>query len=206
MQYHYKHITCIPRWNNVETFFSTSFQRELYVVCFQGSSFSSVSSGNTFLIGIHLMQDWKTTTRHGVTKKRTTKRLKHIRNFCRKNLLLQGSVSFRLKAIEIIGKRKLFYRQRIPESCCARSETVDIEILVTSRNTDRKIMQSIRITSRPSSRKRKWSQLSQFRWTSTKVTPIEKNYACSISTMSQGLKRGHKWRNDSPAYTFSELI
>ena len=53
-------------------------------------------------------------------------------------------------------------KQRIPESSCARKETVDIDILVTSRNGDRKIMQSIRIMSRPPSRKRKWNQLSQF--------------------------------------------
>ena len=64
-----------------------------------------------------------------------------------------------LKATEIIGQRKAFYRQRIPES---RKETVDIDILVTSGNGDRKTMQSIRITSRPPSRKRKWNQLSQF--------------------------------------------
>ena len=29
----------------------------------------------------------------------------------------------------IIGQRKAFYRQRIPESSCARKETVDIDIL-----------------------------------------------------------------------------
>ena len=40
--------------------------------------------------------------------------------------------------------------------------TADIEILATSRNGDRKIMQSIRITSRPLSIKRKWNQLNQF--------------------------------------------
>ena len=44
----------------------------------------------------------------------------------------------------------------------AREETVDINSLVTSRNSDRKIMQSIRITGRLLSRKRKWNQLSQF--------------------------------------------
>ena len=59
----------------------------------------------------------------------------------------------RLKATKIIGQRKAFYRQRIPESSCARKETVDIDTLVTSRNGDRKIMQSIRLTSRPPSRK-----------------------------------------------------
>ena len=37
-----------------------------------------------------------------------------------------------------------------------------VGILVISRNGDRIIMQSIRITSRPPSRNRKWNQLSQF--------------------------------------------
>ena len=36
---------------------------------------------------------------------------------------------------------KPFDRQRIPESNCVRKETVDMDILVTSRNDDRKIMQ-----------------------------------------------------------------
>ena len=54
------------------------------------------------------------------------------------------------------------HRQRIQGSNRARKETVDIVIHVTPRNVDRKIMQSIRITSRPLWRKRKWNQLSQF--------------------------------------------
>ena len=41
-----------------------------------------------------------------------------------------------------MGQMKAFYRQRIPESSCARKETVDIDMIVTSRNGDRKIMQS----------------------------------------------------------------
>ena len=44
----------------------------------------------------------------------------------------------RLKATKITSQRKAFYRQRIPESSCARKETVDIDILVTSRNGDKK--------------------------------------------------------------------
>ena len=44
------------------------------------------------------------------------------------------------------GQRKALYRERIPESTCTRKETVDIDILVPSRNGDRKIMQSNRIT------------------------------------------------------------
>ena len=59
------------------------------------------------------------------------------------------------------SQRKAFYRERIPESSCPRKETVDIDILATSRNGDQ-IMQSITITSRPPLRKRKWNQLSQF--------------------------------------------
>ena len=69
-------------------------------------------------------------------------------------------VNSRLKAM--IRQRKAFYRQIISDSSGARKETVDIGILVTSRNGDRKIMQSIRMTSRPPLRKKKWNQLSQF--------------------------------------------
>ena len=72
------------------------------------------------------------------------------------------SVTFRLKAIKVIGQRKAFYGQKTPEFSHARKKTVDIYILVTARNGDSKIVQSIRITSRPPSRKRKWNQLSQF--------------------------------------------
>ena len=63
------------------------------------------------------------------------------------------SVNYGLKATKIIGQRKAFYKQRIPESSCARKETVDIDILVTSRNGDKKIMKSIRITRPPSKKK-----------------------------------------------------
>ena len=100
------------------------------------------------------MQVCIATTRHGLTRKRSTKRLKHTGNLFKKNL---KSLNSRLKATKIIGQRKAFYRQRIPESSCVRKETVDIDVLVTSRNGDIKIMQSIRIMSRPSSRKWKWN-------------------------------------------------
>ena len=127
-----------------------------------------------FPIVIHSMQGGTATTRHGVSRKRSTTTSQHIWNLFRKNLQLKMSVNSRLKSTKIIGQRKAFKRQRIPESSCARKETVDIVILVTYRNDDRKIMQSIRITSRPTSRKRKWNQLSQLWRTSTKVIPIEK--------------------------------
>ena len=45
-----------------------------------------------------------------------------------------------------------------------RKGTADIDILVISRNDDRKIMQSIRVMSSPPMRKRNWNQFSQFRF------------------------------------------
>ena len=47
------------------------------------------------------------------------------------------SVNSGLKATKIIGQRKAFYRQRISESSCARKSTLDIDILVISRNGDK---------------------------------------------------------------------
>ena len=49
------------------------------------------------------------------------------------------SVNSRLKTTKIIGQRKAFSRQKIAEPSCLRKETVDIDVLVTSRNGDRKI-------------------------------------------------------------------
>ena len=49
------------------------------------------------------------------------------------------SVNFRFKTTDIISERNSFYRKRISESSCARKEIVDIDILVTSRNDDRKL-------------------------------------------------------------------
>ena len=65
--------------------------------------------------------------RHGVTRKRSTNGLKHTGNLFRQNLQKKVSDNSRLKANEIIGKRKALYGQRIPESSCARKETVNIE-------------------------------------------------------------------------------
>ena len=41
--------------------------------------------------GIHYIQDWKSTTRHGVTRKRSIKREKHTGNLFRKNLKLKDA-------------------------------------------------------------------------------------------------------------------
>ena len=42
-----------------------------------------------FLIGIHSMQGWTATTRHGVTRKEAQKRLQDTENLFRKNLQLK---------------------------------------------------------------------------------------------------------------------
>ena len=97
-----------------------------------------------FLNWVHSMQGWTVTTTHGVTRKRSRKRLKHLGNLFIKDL----------KPFRLWNQKKTFYRQRIPESSCVMKETVDIDILVTSRNGDRKIKQCIRITSRPPREKR----------------------------------------------------
>ena len=44
-----------------------------------------------FKIGIHSMQGWTDTTRHGVTRKWSIKRLKHTANLFRKNLQLKDA-------------------------------------------------------------------------------------------------------------------
>ena len=40
----------------------------------------------------------------------------------------------------MIGQRKAFYRQTIPESSCARKKNVDIDIIVKSQNDYRKLI------------------------------------------------------------------
>ena len=71
----------------------------------------------------------------------------HRAKLYRKNPRKNVFINSRLKAIYIIGQWKAFCGQRIPESTCAWKETIDIEILITSRSKDhRKIMQPIRIT------------------------------------------------------------
>ena len=50
-----------------------------------------------------------------------------------------------------MGQRKLSIGRDFQTLAMQRKKTVDIDILGTSRNGDRKIMLSIRITSRPPS-------------------------------------------------------
>ena len=48
------------------------------------------------------------------------------------------SVNSRFEAIYLTGQRNELYRERIPECSCVTEEAVDIEILVISRNGDKK--------------------------------------------------------------------
>ena len=73
-------------------------------------------------------------------------------NLFRKNLQIKGIIN----SIHLDHKsKKTFFRQEIPESISTKKETLDIDIFIISRNGDKKIMRSIRITSRPPSKIRK---------------------------------------------------
>ena len=48
-----------------------------------------INQGVFFLIGIHPMQGWTATTRHGVTRKKAQKRLQDTENLSWKNLQLK---------------------------------------------------------------------------------------------------------------------
>ena len=97
-------------------------------------------------------------------KKKKHKKIKGYRKFVWKEPTVKSFLlTVTLNVIYIIGQRKAFYRQRIAESSRVRKETVELDILVTSKNGDRKIIQSMKIMSRAPSIIRKWNQMSQFR-------------------------------------------
>ena len=56
---------------------------------FLGEQYLLLLSVPFFLIGVHTMQDWTATTRHGVTKKEAQKRLQDTENLFKKNLQLK---------------------------------------------------------------------------------------------------------------------
>ena len=98
-------------------------------------------------------------------------RLKYTGNLFRKCPKLKGVLIFDLKHR---SKESILWAENSRAWLCEERLCVDIGILVTSKNDDKKTMQSIRLTSRPYSRMRKWNKLSEFRWTSTKIKSIEK--------------------------------
>ena len=115
------------------------------------------------------------------------------------------SVNSRLNAIQIIGQRKAFYRQRIPGFSCARKETVVIGILVTSRNGDRKVMQSIRITCRPPLREREWNQLASSKDIYQSNT-CRKNLTWPHFDNQPRIEEREKVKDRSLAYLFLYLV
>ena len=56
----------------------------------------------------------------------------------------------------------MFCEKGVPK-ICAKKEIIDIDMLTTSKNGDRKVMQPIRITSEPATKLKKWNHFSQFR-------------------------------------------
>ena len=88
-----------------------------------------------------------------------------------------------------MGQRKSFYRQRIPES---RKETVNIDILVTSRYGDRKIIQSIGIMSRPPSKKKEVEPVETVLKNIYQRNTYTRLKTGQILTMSQGFMRSNK--------------
>ena len=79
-----------------------------------------------------------------------------------------------------------------------RKETVDIDLLVTSRNGDREIVDTVRKTSGSPTRIRKCNQFSQFRRTPTKLMPIGKTEVVPEKQQVQ--------RQQSCIYPFLQLI
>ena len=84
----------------------------------------------------------------------------YIGNLFRKNLqLIDVLLILDLETFRLLVKGKHSIGRKLGSSCVTK-ETADIDILVTQKNCDRKIMRSIRITSRPPLKKRKWNQFS----------------------------------------------
>ena len=83
------------------------------------------------------------------------KKTKNIKESQKQSKDKRCILTLELKTIQIIGQRKVFCRQIIPESSCAMKDSVGIDTLATSKIGDRKIMQSRRITSKPPTRLRK---------------------------------------------------
>ena len=62
----------------------------VFILCLKYLIIQMVTKrSKVFLIGIHSMQEWTSPTRHGVTRKRRTKKLRHTGNLFRNNLQLK---------------------------------------------------------------------------------------------------------------------
>ena len=92
------------------------------------------------------MQGLEATTRHGITRKRRKRLKANIKVVQKEPIDKRCLLTMDLRLIGSQVKRKAFCRHRNPKSSCARKGTVDIEILIKSRNGDKKIIQSHRIS------------------------------------------------------------
>ena len=103
------YLLCLDMQKNLLNIFIVWYHKDL-IICFLVQNHFKFFTCNFFKkIGIHAMQCWTATMRHGVTRKRSSKRLKHTQNLFRKNLQSKDVID-------------------------------NIDILVTSRNGDRKVM------------------------------------------------------------------
>ena len=103
------YLLCLDTQKNLLNIFIVWYHKDL-IICFLVQNHFKFFTCNFFLkIGIHAMQCWTATMRHGVTRKRSSKRLKHTQHLFRKNLQSKDVID-------------------------------NIDILVTSRNGDRKVM------------------------------------------------------------------
>ena len=110
-----------------------------------------------------------------IYKKTKHKKIKAYReSLCKEPTVNRYLLNLALKPYRLKAKGKHFTGREFQGLAVRGKKLLKIDILVTSRNGDRQIMQTIRIMSRPPSRTRKWNQLSQFWRISTKVIPREK--------------------------------
>ena len=91
------------------------------------------------------------------------------RNLCHEEVTLKSFLDHKLKGKHCMGEEF--------QKLAVGKKTVDKDILITSKNGDRKIIQSIRITSECTSyhneKVESVQQFSQFRWASTRVILTE---------------------------------
>ena len=77
-------------WNLRSDFWSVSLFSVIEGFGWFRKGSKNITAKSIFLIGIPSMQDWIVTIRHGGTRKRSRKRLKHTGNLLRRNLQLIG--------------------------------------------------------------------------------------------------------------------
>ena len=101
---------------------------------------------------------------------------------------------------QVTGKHSV--GKEFQSSAAPEKKTFDIGIIIISRSGGRKIMQLIRITSGPPTRKREWNQFSQFRSKANNLIPIGNTYSSCFSTVRQ-VKERERVRDQPFCLSFS---